>query len=57
LGLPRYRVLQLYAERFLGIEPSSDPDQALGEVAVYAPVARCVGVGQVLRATFPRMPR
>src|SRR6266850_2673075 len=40
------RVLQLYAERFLGIEPSSDPNQALGEVAVDAPIARCVGVGK-----------
>src|SRR5262252_8158283 len=40
------RVLQLYAERFLGIESSSDPDQALREVAVDAPIAPCVGVGE-----------
>ena len=39
-------VFQLYAERFFGIEPPRDPDQVLGEIAVDAPVTRCVGIGQ-----------
>jgi hypothetical protein len=40
------RVFQLYAERFFGIEPPRDPNQMLGEVAVDAPITRCVGIGQ-----------
>ena len=40
------RVFQLYAERFFGIQPPRDPNQMLGEVAVDAPITRCVGIGQ-----------
>ena len=40
------RVLQLNTERLLGIEAPRDTNEALGEVAVDAPIARCVGVGQ-----------
>ena len=39
-------ILQVDAERFVGIEPPRDADQALREVAVDAPVARRIGVGQ-----------
>ena len=39
-------IFQIDPKGFVGIEPSGHCDQALGEVAVDAPVASCVGVGQ-----------
>ena len=40
------RLLQIDAEGFVDIQPSCDPDQALGEVGVDAPVANSIGVGE-----------
>ena len=51
-------LLQIDPERLVGIQRPGDADQALGEVGVDAPVARCVGVGQrVARHRRLRMPR
>jgi hypothetical protein len=40
------RLLQLQPKRVVGIEPTGDLDQRLGEVGIDAPVAYAVGVGQ-----------
>ena len=40
------RLLQVDAERFLGIQRSRDVDQALSEIGIDAPVAHAIGVGQ-----------
>ena len=40
------RFLQIDTKGFVDIQPSRDPDQALGEVGIHAPVANGIGVGE-----------
>src|SRR5204863_306317 len=44
---------QVHAERFVAVKIAGEPNQFLGEVAVNAPVANLVGVGQRVARNLP----